>query len=355
MHQECTNFIAKGVNPMAVLRNGSPFYRKATGKWYAWVDGKQTALGVCGKQGGKQALLAWRQLLSASPPPALPISSQPQLQLASLIDAFLSDATTRLKPSTCIRYHGDLETLQNGFSNTSITSITHQLLTLWLAKSSGNPTTKCIRIRSVSAFFGWCVKQDFLMVNPAIKVAKPKSRSRTAEAVISEVDHQRLLSVATPCFRVVLQILYATGCRPSEACAITSDNFDPANGVVVLEVHKSDHNGKPRLIFLPPEVVELLQTQVAKYGHGKLLRSRQGHPLTSRAITFAMMRLRRQLGISAIAYGYRHAFATRALSKGIPDAHVAALLGHSSTATLHKFYSHLTSQSEVLRQALSQM
>ena len=53
----------------------------------------------------------------------------------------------------------------------------------------------------------------------------------------------------------------------------------------------------------------------------------------------------------ATAYGYRHGYATEALAKGLPDAQVAALLGHSSTAMLHKHYSQLTAQAGVLRQA----
>jgi integrase len=55
--------------------------------------------------------------------------------------------------------------------------------------------------------------------------------------------------------------------------------------------------------------------------------------------------------VTATAYGYRHTYATSALAKGVPDATVAALLGHSSTAMLHRHYSHLTSQAKVLRNA----
>ena len=50
-------------------------------------------------------------------------------------------------------------------------------------------------------------------------------------------------------------------------------------------------------------------------------------------------------------YGYRHTYGTNTLAKGVPDATVAALLGHSSTSMLHKHYSHLTSQAGVLRNA----
>ena len=57
------------------------------------------------------------------------------------------------------------------------------------------------------------------------------------------------------------------------------------------------------------------------------------------------------LGYSA---GYRHGMATDALSRGVPDAQVAELLGHS-TQTLHRHYSHLTSRSNVLREALGRV
>ena len=60
-------------------------------------------------------------------------------------------------------------------------------------------------------------------------------------------------------------------------------------------------------------------------------------------------------GLKAIAYGYRHTFATDALARGVPDAQVAELLGHSGTAMLHKHYSHLTARSQVLRDALGRV
>ena len=55
---------------------------------------------------------------------------------------------------------------------------------------------------------------------------------------------------------------------------------------------------------------------------------------------------------SVSPYGYRHSFATDALANGVPDAHVAELLGHSGTAMLHKHYAHLGAKARVLREAL---
>ena len=56
-----------------------------------------------------------------------------------------------------------------------------------------------------------------------------------------------------------------------------------------------------------------------------------------------------------VAYGYRHTFATDALVDGVPDAQVAALLGHASTAMLHRHYRHLTSQAQTLKDALGRV
>jgi integrase len=53
-----------------------------------------------------------------------------------------------------------------------------------------------------------------------------------------------------------------------------------------------------------------------------------------------------------IAYEYRHTFATDPLAIGVPDAQVAALMGHSGTAILHKHYALLGARAKALRDAL---
>jgi integrase len=78
--------------------------------------------------------------------------------------------------------------------------------------------------------------------------------------------------------------------------------------------------------------------------------------LTANAIGGRIRRLAEKAGIRrVIAYGYRHTFATDALSKGIADTHVASLLGHSSTIMLHKHYSHLTARTALLRDVAKQV
>jgi integrase len=77
--------------------------------------------------------------------------------------------------------------------------------------------------------------------------------------------------------------------------------------------------------------------------------------MTPQSVTKRMARLCRKAGVKAIAYGYRHTFATDALANGVPDAQVAALLGHSGTTMLHRHYSHLTEKANVLREAAAKV
>ena len=136
---------------------------------------------------------------------------------------------------------------------------------------------------------------------------------------------------------------------------ITADNFDPEAACVRLKDHKTAHKGKSRTIYLCSEAVALLLEQRAKHGGGFLFRNRFGLPFTKNAIVKAMEHLQRKLGVKASAYGYRHAFATDALANGVPNAHVAELLGHSGTAMLHRHYAHLTARSQALREALGRV
>jgi len=337
-----------------------PWYRASKGTWYATVEGRSVSLKVKGEAKEAEALKAWHRLM-ADPPKPKPIAEpKPMpmveaLTIQGIVDAFLADAESRLKPNTVRIYRYDLGTLCSAVGTVNADALTAQAVGRWLHGLTVGSTTKAMTLRSVSACLGWGVATGLLPLNPCKQVPKPRSRSRSTEAVITEADHLKLLASATPDFRLVLRVLHATGCRPGEAARISAETFDPTNGVVRLLEHKADATGKPRLIFLTDDVCELLKVQAERFKVGALLRSRKGVAWNGRSITQAMMRVAKKAKVKGIAYGYRHTFATRALANGVPDAHVAALLGHSSTAMLHRHYSHLTSQAGVLRDALAKV
>jgi integrase len=68
-----------------------------------------------------------------------------------------------------------------------------------------------------------------------------------------------------------------------------------------------------------------------------------------------MWRLSEKIGHRVTAYGYRHTYATRALAMGLPDTHVAALLGHGSTRMIHAHYAHLNANARLLKEAAAKV
>jgi integrase len=180
--------------------------------------------------------------------------------------------------------------------------------------------------------------------------------SRGDKAIVSDEAHGKLVEKAPAYFKPFLTLLYLTGARPGEIASITANNFDEPRSMVRLREHKTARHGQNRIIFLCPQAVALLGEQRAKYGSGHLLRNRIGQPYSKNAIVHMMASVRRKAGVNrATAYGYRHGWATEALAKGVPDAQVAALLGHSGTAMLFRHYSHLTAKAKVLQTALRQV
>jgi integrase len=350
----------------AMPRPNAPWFRKSTNSWYSTIDGKKVPLGVRGKENRKPALIAFGELLAGRAPslaalshPALPSHGAPSpagsLKVRELVDRFLAVAAVRLKPATVARYRYDAGVFAKSFGSTPAEQLTGDDFTRWAATLPVSDTSRAISLRSVRAVLGWAAKAKLIRENPARGVPLPKCRARAADVVINETDHAKMLAAATPGFRLVLRVLHATGCRPGEVAKITAENLDAANGVAVIRDHKTDRTGKPRLVFLPPDLAAELAKLATWYGSGPLLRSRKGKPWNGRTITQAMRRLKRRAGVKCIAYGYRHSFATDALANGVPEAHVAELLGHSGTAMLHKHYSHLGTKAAALRAALGRV
>lgn len=343
-------------------RSLGPWYRTSRDQWYVCIGEKMVSLGVRGRENRDEAIVAWHRVLGNRPVPSpapesdsSPGSATGARTVRQLVDVFLADAKSRLKPYTVATYAHDLNLFCQTFGPRVVTSLVPAELRTWLWGLPVGSTTKSIRGRSVSAFLGWAVRAEFLDANPMKKVQRPRGHARSESALISKEDHQKLLAAASPEFAIVLRVLHATGCRPGELRGITAEGFHPDENLVVLRVHKADRTGKPRIIFLPADVTAALRVQLGRWLSGPLLRSMGGTPWSSRGVLQAMSRLREKTGVTATAYGYRHTYATDALAAGVPDAQVAALLGHASTEMIHKHYSHLTSRTAALHHAVSQV
>lgn len=350
-----------------------PWYRSAKGTWYVWHGGRQVSLGVRGERNGKAATQAWHRLMAGvtdSPPTVLapPVGKgKPECRgdhaglgptVRQLVDDFLADAKGRCKPESMAVYKSALTRFAGKFGTRAAATLRPTEAEEFANKKEWSVSTRSTFLSAIVTAFRWAVRSGLLSSNPLNGLRKPPCGSRGASAVINRKQFEALHAAATGPFRGFLMGLWLTGCRPGELAALRADDVDFEGGVATLTNHKTaGSTGRPRHIYLSPEAVKLFTAQADANTRGPLFRNSWGNAWNRFTLQKAMAAARKRAGLpkTVVCYGLRHSFATAALVAGIPDATVAALLGHRGTVMLHRHYSHLTSQSQAMRAAAAKV
>jgi integrase len=264
--------------------------------------------------------------------------------VAELVPAYLGQLDVR--PKTVTDYRCNLGWLVREFGGVSVADLDAEAVAERLRASGRKANTRRQISITVGAFVRWCRRDGF-------KLKKPLAETRGDEFILTVDEARKLLAVATGDFRPFLQTLWLTGCRPSEARALTCENVNWSTGVAVLREHKTARKtGKPRVIPFSPEALAVLEVQRQRYGAGHLFRSVRGNPYSRWACDRMMKRARAKAGVreSCVCYGYRHTFAATLVREGVSTARVAAILGHTSSKLVETTYGHLGSDMQGLRQ-----
>ena len=139
--------------------------------------------------------------------------------------------------------------------------------------------------------------------------------------------------------RTLCMVLAYSGCRLSEALALTTDRVDMVAGVLTFESLKKRRRGIYRAVPVPPALLDALDMV-----HG--VREAQGRPGGGQGVklwefgrTTAWRRINEAMnraginGAHANPKGLRHAFGVMAIQKGIALNMVQKWLGHADLAT----------------------
>jgi integrase/recombinase XerD len=182
--------------------------------------------------------------------------------------------------------------------------------------------------------------------DPAAHVRPPSTVRRLPKAV-SVADVERLLEAAgalgTPLAlrdRALLEVLYGTGARISEAVGLAVDDLDREEGVVRLD----GKGGKQRVVPVGSYALAAVSAYLVRArptlaaggrGTPALFLNARGGPL-SRQSAWAVLRAaasRAGLAAELSPHTLRHSFATHLLEGGADVRVVQELLGHASVTT----------------------
>lgn len=127
-------------------------------------------------------------------------------------------------------------------------------------------------------------------------------------------------------------MLAYTGCRISEALALTADRVDLKDGVLVFESLKKRRKGVYRVVPVPPGFLDTLDLEKRKdRGRGVLLWSWSRGTAWSRVC--GVMEAAGIKGTHATPKGLRHTFGIKAVTSGIPLNLLQRWLGHAQLTT----------------------
>jgi integrase/recombinase XerD len=195
-------------------------------------------------------------------------------------------------------------------------------------------------LAAIKSLFAFAHRLGYIQFDVGRAVRLPSQKNTLAERILTEPAVQRLLAREdNPRNRVLLRLLYASGMRVSELCALRwRDLTDRDEGGQITVYGKG---GKTRFVLLPASVWDDLTNLRGNAGEDDpVFRSRQGDGFMSSMQVLRIVRAAAQrAGIKGDVspHWLRHAHASHALDRGAPVHLVQQTLGHSSLTTTSRY------------------
>lgn len=208
------------------------------------------------------------------------------------------------------------------------------------------PASIARAVTAVRAFHTFLYDDGASPANPASRVRPPKLPTRLPEALtIAEVTAMIEAAGTTPPplglrDRALLEVLYGTGARISEALGLSADDIDTDTATIRL----FGKGRKERVVPLGRYALEALDAyttrarpELAARGNGvtKLFLNTRGRALSRQSAWLIIHQAAERAGLTAHVspHSLRHSFATHLLQGGADVRVVQELLGHSSVTT----------------------
>ncbi len=336
-------------------RPNQPWYRASSDVWVTKIAGRQYTL-CRGKANRKQAMKSFHTLMASLGR----VEAAPgDLGIGALADHFLDAAETRVGPLAFGNYRHWLTGFRDFVGTTRLVSkLTPHDITKWLeprvnrrGKLSVWSSSTCqSAITTVKSCLAWGIAQGIIMVNPLRHVKGPGYEARDVSLTPAQIAI--VLDATKGGFHALLEFLWVTGCRPSEAMRLEATHCDLATGLARLSGKATKKTRRLRTIYLTDRAIEILKARIKLNPEGPLFTNVDRVAWTFQALHGRLRRLRKRLnmGHELTVESFRHSFATDGALRLKPLV-LAELMGHASTKILEKFYVNLSKRAEEMRAA----
>jgi integrase len=247
------------------------WHRASNSSWYVTFteDGRQKQRKLLSGPNDKaHKKLAEQKMLEELKvrPPSQKKSAPDWLTVRGVLKAFLRHSRKNHEPSTYDWYKNFFKSLAGMYGRLRVSELAKKHVKRWLAKAGYNPTSQNRGVGALQCAFNWAVEEEHIIVNPIAHVKKPKGLVR--DRILTAAERELILSsIKGPAFREFVQGMTLTGCRPGEVARVNREIVNLDAGLWVFTKHKTvKKTGKPRVVYLCPQALDLTRKLLAKTG-----------------------------------------------------------------------------------------
>ena len=221
----------------------------------------------------------------------------------------------------------------------------------WIARMSREglaPTSVSRAVSALRGFYRFLMLDGHIKRHPAEDLSAPQRLTHLPQ-FLSEDEIERLLDAPDIKTdegvrdRAMLELMYATGLRVSELCALQAGDVEIHAGLIVCYGKGSKQRrvpiGKSAIHWL--QEYERVRKRLGSETKTHLFLHR-GRPLTRQTAWSIVKTHAKRAGVPDISpHTLRHSFATHLMQHGADSRSVQALLGHADISTT-QIYTHIT-------------
>ena len=210
------------------------------------------------------------------------------------------------------------------------------------------------KLSSLSSFFKFLCRENYLSTNVAKTISAPRKKSKLPSYLTVDEMFRLLKLPRDDTFigirdQAILELFYGTGMRISELTSLTLDSVRLDDRMVrVLGKGKKERIlplGKKTIAALRTYRIQreqLLKKRKPETPPGQLFLNNRGQNITVRGVRKAVTKyLTPHFTGKLSPHSIRHSFATHLLEGGADLRSIQEMLGHASLSTTQK-YTHLT-------------
>ena len=206
------------------------------------------------------------------------------------------------------------------------------------------PKTFHRMISTLSSFYRYLYAQGVVVANPMLGVERPRIKNQELKYLKHSQVIRLINSIEGERDRLIVRLIYATGVRVSELCAINIEDIDFEEQTIRVK-GKGD---KIRTVFVDEETLDEVNGFIGNKIEGPLFLGQQGNHLSPRTV----QHLCKQYAPAGITpHKIRHSYASELYRRSKNLRVVQENLGHSSIKTTEIYlHTDLDERRNVYRQ-----